>query len=305
MINTSTYLTLLSFRNAAAASNAMKKMSVSLADSTELRVILSVLYIMTEVMRTHNDVQVRESFAAELNVAFDDELFAIRLLSMVTRFCSGSAPHFPMKKVLLLLWKVLLTSLGGMDILRDMKLERRRLAGLPVDMEDTLTVSRQMRAASPPANAADILEATNNRRNNRPGIKRSMMTKQSSLDDVGLDMDGDDDDGFEDASSSSGDDKTLDPANDDPFSGGDSPRPGTPVPVAEEAPRSLPWKPKVRQKDLDQYLDYTRLKFVGFTLEEDRTTLAGLPHPIHEGVNILKKHMYRSLAEVQVEVRSE
>jgi hypothetical protein len=44
------------------------------------------------------------------------------------------------------------------------------------------------------------------------------------------------------------------------------------------------------------------MKFVGFTLEDDRTTLAGLPHPIHEGVAILNKHMYRSLAEVQIEV---
>ena len=45
------------------------------------------------------------------------------------------------------------------------------------------------------------------------------------------------------------------------------------------------------------------MKFVGFTLDNDRATLAGLPQPIHEGVAILKKHMYRSLAEVQVEVR--
>lgn len=58
----------------------------------------------------------------------------------------------------------------------------------------------------------------------------------------------------------------------------------------------------MRQKDLDQFLDYTRMKFVGFTLDDDRTTLAGLPQPIHEGVAILKKHMYKSLAEVQVEV---
>ena len=40
-----------------------------------------------------------------------------------------------------------------------------------------------------------------------------------------------------------------------------------------------------------QFLDYTRPKFVGFTLEGDRTTLAGLPQPIHEGVRILSKHM--------------
>ena len=75
------------------------------------------------------------------------------------------------------------------------------------------------------------------------------------------------------------------------------------ISLSETVPRTLPWTPKVRQKDLDSFLDYTRMKFVGFTLKEDRTTLAGLPDPIHEGVKILNTHMYKSLAELQIEVR--
>ena len=150
---------------------------------------------MTLVLRTHENTEIKENFIAELNLPMvDDDFLSIRLLTMVTRFCSGSAPHFPMKKCLLLLWKVLLTSLGGMDSLRQLKSEYRKNAKLPDIVEDTLTVSRTMRAASPPASATDILETTNNRRNNRPGFKRSMMAKQSSLDESdvnGLELDGD------------------------------------------------------------------------------------------------------------------
>lgn len=51
----------------------------------------------------------------------------------------------------------------------------------------------------------------------------------------------------------------------------------------------LPWTPKVREKDIEIFLDSSRSKFIGFTLQNDLHTLAGLPQPIKEGVEILNK----------------
>jgi hypothetical protein len=52
---------------------------------------------------------------------------------------------------------------------------------------------------------------------------------------------------------------------------------------------TLPWAPKVRTKDIYQFLDVSRRKFIGYSLPDNCETTAGLPKPICEGINILKK----------------
>jgi len=287
----SAFLSLLNMEteNSSAASSAMHKLTVFLADSQELRMILSVLYTMTEILRTDEDDELREQFIQELNNPGEGELLTIRLLSMVTRYCSGAAPQFPMKKVLLLLWKIILTSLGGSEELANLKTKYREAAGLPAVKEDTVTVSQTMRAASPPASGNEVVD---NGRRRRGMLGR--MAKQNSLDDMGLDLDEDGEDyNEEDSGVESG-------------FGRDSPRPlSPPPPENEKIIRSLPWTPKVRQKDIDAFLDTTRTKFVGYKLPDDHQSLIGLPASINEGVHVLNQFVYRSLSESQIEREEE
>ncbi|XP_071552352.1 striatin-interacting protein 1 homolog isoform X5 [Panulirus ornatus] len=280
-----------------------RKIAISIADSADLRVILSVLYTIVETLRVPSDddteaqTQTRLYFCDELGQpqGEDGELVAMTLLGMVTRFCNSSAPHFPIRKVLLLLWKVLLSSLGGMQQLSVMKNAYREKYGLQPCEEDTLSVARTMRASSPPASAADLIEQQNNQK--RRPFRRQGLMKQSSLDDSVGELD---------LTAAADDDEQPTNDMDEPpdLPRPPSPRPGTPVPN-NTTNKGLPWTPKVRQKDIDSFLDSTRVKFVGFQLQGDRTSLAGLPLPIHEGVKVLSKHVYVSLSEIQIRQEEE
>ncbi|KAJ8951417.1 hypothetical protein NQ318_006846 [Aromia moschata] len=319
VFNAFTDLLNIEFENSTAAHVAMRKIAVSLADSQDLRVILSVLYTITEVIRNEkvfrsieyeNDVK---AFCSDIANPGSEDLLIIKLLTMVTRFCSGSAPHFPMKKVLLLLWKLILVSLGGMTTLKELKMEKRQRVGLPPQDEDTMEIAKTMRSSSPPASASDLLEAQNQKRNTRP-FRRSLM-KQSSLDDheslVAIELDptmgsenGDELNElseFDERRPNENSEQAVYRNNLDSYNRPMSP----PTHNSLMIPRGLPWKPKVRQKDIDMFLDGARLKFLGYSLPGDRTTLYGLPEPIHEGVKTLKEHVYTSLAELQVQKEEE
>lgn len=303
----------MEIENSSAATSALRKPAVSLGDSTDLRIILNVLYTFVEVMRVPGEAdtdemkRLRENFIAELALPlFGEDLLAHTLFQMVTKFCSGAAPHFPIKKVLLLLWKCILVSLGGTDTLRELKSEYRKSEGLPPVPDDTIEVARTMRAASPPASAADLIEAQQQRKNNRP-FKRQSLVKQSSMDDSMAFQDLEGDNGTDDELRYIEERQTAVEEEYRP----PTPRPSTPIPSSQSSQslqpqnKGLPWVPKVRPKDVDNFLDHTRMKFVGFQLSNDRSSLAGLPQPIHEGLKVLKQHMYVSLSEIQIKKEEE
>ncbi len=69
------------------------------------------------------------------------------LLDMMPAFVRGNCPHYPIKKILLLSWKALLTTLGDNKFLREEKAKMRRETGLP-PCEDTLSIAAKLRPTS-------------------------------------------------------------------------------------------------------------------------------------------------------------
>lgn len=86
--------------------------------------------------------QIPKKFISDLPIA--GELLTVKLFGMITRFCSGTAPHFPMKKVLLLLWKISLVGLGGIETLKKLKGKIHSIITENIDIDHPLTFSLQM-----------------------------------------------------------------------------------------------------------------------------------------------------------------
>ncbi|KAE8623544.1 hypothetical protein XENTR_v10005646 [Xenopus tropicalis] len=294
--------------NSAACSNAVRKPAISLADSTDLRVLLNIMYLMVDTLREEAEGDspewkaMRQTFRTELGSPFyNNEPFAVMLFGMVTKFCSGHAPHFPMKKVLLLLWKTVLCTLGGFEELLEMKAQKREILGLPPLPEDSIKVIRNMRAASPPASASDLIEQQQRRgrREHKALIKQDNLDAFNERDPYKADDSRDDEE-------ENDEDNSLE---NEPFSieREEVMPPSVTHPPAERLafPKGLPWAPKVREKDIEMFLESSRSKFIGYTLGSDTNTVVGLPRPIHESIRTLKLHKYTSVAEVQIRQEEE
>uniref|UniRef100_A0A4W5KVL7 Striatin interacting protein 2 n=1 Tax=Hucho hucho TaxID=62062 RepID=A0A4W5KVL7_9TELE len=301
--------------NNQACSSAVRKPAISLADSTELRVLLSIMYLMVETIRLQTEDDrpewrtAREAFKTELgSPLYNGEPFALLLFTMVTKFCSMHAPHFPMKKVLLLLWKTVLFTMGGLEELQEMKVRGRERLSLPPLPEDSIKVVRSMRAASPPASAMELIEqqqqAKRGRRSRRPLVKQDSLDTYNERDPFKNDDARDEEEDGEEADS--GIEGEVDPLDRDVIIQPPPPPPPLRPPTERVSlPKGLPWAPKVREKDIEHFLETSRNKFIGFTLGNDTETLVGLPRPIHESVKTLKQHKYVSIAEMQIKREEE
>ena len=222
----------------------MQKPSISIVDSDTLRVYLNILYVMVETMRyddpTDSELMMeqRETFIFELSQPVNDECLHTILFEMVVKFCAGNCPYFPIKKILLLLWKTVLVTLGGTKEIDKVKRQARVDAGLPESFDESAL------------------------KENGDVAKTNGVSSDNGNDDL-------DDNEFK---------------------------------AVTRKPRP---RPKVRQKDIDLFLDATRSKFVGYQITGDDSTLAGLPHPIHEGLHVMKNHIYTSLGEFQLKAEEE
>ncbi|KAG8956756.1 Factor arrest protein 11 [Tulasnella sp. 424] len=91
--------------------------------NTELSVYFGMLYLLIEVFRGDDD------FGEELMTT--EPPFPIYLFGLVSSLKEKSAKGYPVKKLLLLYWKTLLTCLGGIRELQRVKKLSRELSGLP------------------------------------------------------------------------------------------------------------------------------------------------------------------------------
>ncbi|KAI8511230.1 Striatin-interacting protein 2, partial [Branchiostoma belcheri] len=206
--------------NGNAQASALRKPAVSLADSTDLRVVLSILYTMVETMRVGCEADTQEQ--QHLRDMFQREL----------------------------------TSLGGFRELQDWKNKAREVAGLPHVPDDSLNVIKNMRAASPPTSATEIVEQA---RRPRMSQRKELILRQTSMEDSMQGQEGEDD-------GKEGEDDDLDDYNEG-MPG--AMRPSTPPPPLVHVPKGLPWTPKVRSVRRASEHVYVSLAEVQIRREEE------------------------------------
>uniref|UniRef100_A0A672RU95 Striatin-interacting protein 1 homolog n=1 Tax=Sinocyclocheilus grahami TaxID=75366 RepID=A0A672RU95_SINGR len=277
--------------NNQACSSAVRKPAISLADSTELRVLLSIMYLMVETIRVEMEGDSPERKAAR--EAFKTELagFTVFLLPVSLCLCKFSvtlSPHLS----LFSLWVFVV-------LLAHSHLFLVSLQSAFVDsLEGDSPYAKKQVFTPNPFCAFSLLWA------GLPLVKQDSLDTYNERDPFKNDDVRDEEDDPEDMDS--GIEGEVDPLDRDVIIQPPLPPPLLRPPTERLSfPKGLPWAPKVREKDIEHFLETSRNKFIGFTLGNDTDTLVGLPRPIHESVKTLKQHKYVSVAEVQIKREEE
>ncbi|CAB3405262.1 unnamed protein product [Caenorhabditis bovis] len=284
----------------------------TMVDNEMLRVIMAAIYHLivqipdekTERAQTDAEKTARIAFLEEIQEPLEvgNEPLLIVLLEMLQPFYNNSSPHFPIKKMVLLIWKLLLLTLGGWDALEEMKQTKRARLGLPL-MEHTLRV-----AAKLPAFVVNESDGVKNR-----AARSGMMARQMACADDGA-PDDETLDAVTDVGGGGGggggvDDDNVDSGPPTPSavgiqtqnSGEATPRAGSPLPDVPPQ-RVLPWKSKTTRADIEAFIQNGRFKYFDYRFEAgDDTTLFGLPPAFIGAVKILRQNMYTSITEMQIE----
>lgn len=117
--------------------------NITIADNYNLRMCLSLLYVIVETMRRESPddgpdwVRLRKSFIEGLSESVvGEETLTSLLFVMLLAFCNGTMPHYPIKRILLLIWKTVLTMMGGLEDLQEIKKQRREAVGLSAEFPE-------------------------------------------------------------------------------------------------------------------------------------------------------------------------
>ncbi|GMS84606.1 hypothetical protein PENTCL1PPCAC_6781, partial [Pristionchus entomophagus] len=306
--------------------------SATLADNENLRVILSCFYHLVESMRRVELIErvmgsaerrtamaaTRQRFLCELEEPVEQigQPLLMILMDMCPPFYNGQAPHYPMRKVLLLIWKVLLALLGGWEELREKKKEKREKEGLN-EIEDTILVGQRMKASLLTDQDGQVSRA-------RPRARLAMSRQVACTgEEDGEEMMGDGEGRSDEEENEKEEDKdktigrtggatnwsvssiSSSSSSSSSSSIGDesgerTPTADSPSPLAKRN-CGLKWKPKARKDDVEAFIQNARQKMFQYDLPGDTSTLFGLPPPMHASVEILKKHLYTSLSDIQME----
>ncbi|KAI6171698.1 Striatin-interacting protein 2 [Aphelenchoides besseyi] len=322
------------------------KKTATMAENEMIRAVLSCLYHMVESIRrsevlakcTHvSDYsasrleQLQQQFIRELREPIEciDKPLLSFLFDLVPPFIRGSCTRIPIKKVMLLIWKVMLASCGDMQQMKEEKAKKRQTAGLP-PIEDTVTTAAKMRAtnfstaseaaAEPSTRKTRRFGGAENSRGrlnaNRGAFNRQQALTALSGDDsssvaplpppLPLDID---DEPLDDEEASSLVLNDSQPQGDLPDGAAaaeehpikeEEDDPSTPL-AHSPIPSSLPWTSKVRESEIEQFIENERLKFYGYKLPGDGKSLFGFPPPVLQSVNALRRHLYTSTGDLEIE----